>query len=508
MYTSRARNPVSRSSTRHCATLLLGVSICAVGLLGLGHWAVWTRRACDLRVAAAASAAGAADRIIGSGGTVVAPVAGDVAALDAEVRRLKAQVAYLTGDANGARSGAESAGGGRVFHAPPGGGDVVVRKEKGDDPLAPPQSGGNAVSAKAQALESAPKLAVGARALLVICYNRPDYLRRTLDAVRTRLPAHNRPHIFISQDGSDAGVSSVISDASAAFARDAPDVPVTTLRHPNGNLRGRDIPSWATSYYALAQHFGWALTKIFDLGYARAIILEDDIEIAIDFFDFLTAMEPIADSDPRVLAVSAYNDLGQPNLVSDARQVYRSDFFPGLGWMIGRHAWEELGPKWPDGFWDDWLREPAQRKGRHFLRPEVSRTLTFGEKGVSGGQFSTFLSSIQLNEQAIDWAQEDTSYLSEPVWDASMSDALSKARAAESLDAFVAAECEASAPSTAAATAPSRSVSWPYTNHEEFRGIARRFGFLDDEKAGVPRTAYKGVVTFKHQGCRKLVHQV
>lgn len=44
-------------------------------------------------------------------------------------------------------------------------------------------------------------------------------------------------------------------------------------------------------------------------------------------------------------------------------------------------AWHELGPKWPKGFWDDWLREPAQRKGRAFVRPEVSRTYTFGQQG-------------------------------------------------------------------------------------------------------------------------------
>lgn len=108
--------------------------------------------------------------------------------------------------------------------------------------------------------------------------------------------------------------------------------------------------------------------------------------------------------------------------MSDPSAVYRSDFFPGLGWMTDHHVrgaavaavitqrahtashrapliasvhvrsvrpvavcaptqrWEELGPKWPAGFWDDWLREPPQRKGRNFLRPEISRTYTFGEQ--------------------------------------------------------------------------------------------------------------------------------
>jgi GNT-I family len=34
---------------------------------------------------------------------------------------------------------------------------------------------------------------------------------------------------------------------------------------------------------------------------------------------------------------------------------------------------------------------------------------------------------------------------------------------------------------------------------------ARMMGFIDDVKAGVPRTAYKGVTIFKHNGCRKLL---
>ncbi|RYG49890.1 hypothetical protein EON67_06265 [archaeon] len=31
---------------------------------------------------------------------------------------------------------------------------------------------------------------------------------------------------------------------------------------------------------------------------------------------------------------SAWNDMGQAKFVEDPKQVYRSDFFPGLGWML------------------------------------------------------------------------------------------------------------------------------------------------------------------------------
>jgi hypothetical protein len=73
--------------------------------------------------------------------------------------------------------------------------------------------------------------------------------------------------------------------------------------------------------------------------------------------------------------------------------------------MMSRALWTELKPKWPAGFWDDWLREPEQRRGRSCIRPEMNRVFTFGaEGGASGGQFyHEYLATIQLNTVAVDW---------------------------------------------------------------------------------------------------------
>lgn len=98
--------------------------------------------------------------------------------------------------------------------------------------------------------------------------------------------------------------------------------------------------------------------------------------------------------------------------VLDPEKLYRSDFFPGLGWMMTSDLWSELRSKWPKGYWDDWLRLPENRRGRAIIRPEVSRTYTFGEHGSSQGQFyAEFLKPIQLNdaEHAVDWARKDLS---------------------------------------------------------------------------------------------------
>ena len=52
--------------------------------------------------------------------------------------------------------------------------------------------------------------------------------------------------------------------------------------------------------------------------------------------------------------------------------------------MMLRSLWIEYRQKWPLGFWDDWIREPAQRKDRVCLRPEVPRTEVSGLDAKAG----------------------------------------------------------------------------------------------------------------------------
>jgi alpha-1,3-mannosyl-glycoprotein beta-1,2-N-acetylglucosaminyltransferase len=139
------------------------------------------------------------------------------------------------------------------------------------------------------------------------------------------------------------------------------------------------------NYYAIAQHYKFGFEQVFKSNplFKRVIVLEEDIEIAPDFFDYFSALAPVLDSDPKLYCVSAWNDNGLRDFVKDPEALYRSDFFPGLGWMMTRKLWDEIHDDWPLGFWDDWLRESTVRKGRACIRPEISRTYTFGASGVS-----------------------------------------------------------------------------------------------------------------------------
>jgi alpha-1,3-mannosyl-glycoprotein beta-1,2-N-acetylglucosaminyltransferase len=55
--------------------------------------------------------------------------------------------------------------------------------------------------------------------------------------------------------------------------------------------------------------------------------------------------------DSSIWCISAWNDNGKPKRINETAYdlLYRSDFFPGLGWMMTKTLWNELMVKWPRG---------------------------------------------------------------------------------------------------------------------------------------------------------------
>jgi alpha-1,3-mannosyl-glycoprotein beta-1,2-N-acetylglucosaminyltransferase len=329
--------------------------------------------------------------------------------------------------------------------------------------------------------------------LIIFTYQRDNYLRDTLTDILKNIPRDcsiGCP-IVLSQDGNDPAVINVIQNFTKQFADIG--IPVVHLQHHN-SIRGKP-------YIELAVHYGWGLTKVFSnqaqapgksISPQRVIILEEDLHTAEDFFEYFAAMAPILDIDPTLLAVSAFNDNGYEGKVLQPDRVLRSDFFPGLGWMMTRKLWEEeLQHKWPQGYWDDWLREPAQRQNRHILRPEISRTFHFGVKGgASMNQFGSRLSSILLNRTPVDWKhtrQELFGSLEVHQYNAKYAALLQAAKLETSTD-------------NALQVVMQRDARIEYQSFKEFQRLARALKLMDDEKAGIPRTAYKGIVETRPHG--------
>ncbi|KAL8521192.1 hypothetical protein ACS0TY_011656 [Phlomoides rotata] len=317
-------------------------------------------------------------------------------------------------------------------------------------------------------------------AVVVMACNRADYLERTIKSIlKYQSPVASKYPLFVSQDGSDPHVKSkALSYDQLTYMQHLDYEPVHTER--SGEL---------IAYYKIARHYKWALDQLFyKHKFSRVIILEDDMEISPDFFDYFAAGAALLDRDKSIMAISSWNDNGQRQFVHDPYVLYRSDFFPGLGWMLSRSTWDELSPKWPKAYWDDWLRLKENHKGRQFIRPEVCRTYNFGEHGSSLGQFyKKYLEPIKLNDVQVDWKSMDLSYLEEDKYVKHFADLLKKATPIHGSDAIL------------KSSNIEGDVRILYRDQSDFEDIATQFGIFEEWKDGIPRTAYKGVVVFWYQ---------
>ena len=329
--------------------------------------------------------------------------------------------------------------------------------------------------------------------VLVICYNRKDYLRRTLENVLevwpTDSPANRRDiGLVVTQDGFSMAVSDVVEKMLDAF--EGRGVYVRHWQHERASKPA--VKGSHDRYYKLCAHYIWALRKVFkEEGARRVIIVEDDMLLAPDFFEYMAATAPVLAEDDSVMAVSAWNDLGQPQFVDDPKRLFRTDFFPGLGWMMERDVFEELENKWPSVYWDDWLRSPEQRKGRQFITPEISRSYTFGKAGgASSGRtivYRKFIDTIKLNTEAVTFTKLDLSYLIADAYKAKFQELLDKATPIQfynlqrySFKGVVA--------------------KIYYKDEKELARFAKIIGFFGDIKHGVQRGAYDGTVVVKQEG--------
>lgn len=329
------------------------------------------------------------------------------------------------------------------------------------------------------------KVQVPVAAVVIMACNRADYLERTIKSVlKYQSSVASKYPLFVSQDGSNADVR------SKAMSYDQ----LMYMQHLDSGLVNTERPGELIAYYYIARHYKWALDQLFyKHNFSRVIILEDDMEIAPDFFNYFEAAADLLDKDKSIMAVSSWNDNGQKQFVYDPYTLYRSDFFPGLGWMLTRSIWDELSPKWPKAYWDDWLRLKENHKGRQFIRPEVCRTYNFGEHGSSMGQFfKQYLEPIKLNDAQVDWKSMDLSYLMEDKYPKYFANIVKNAKAVHGNDAVL------------KAYNIEGDVRIQYKDQSDFKRIARQFGIFEEWKDGVPRTAYKGIVVFRHQTQRRV----
>ncbi|KAJ1489324.1 GNT-I family-domain-containing protein [Baffinella frigidus] len=235
----------------------------------------------------------------------------------------------------------------------------------------------------------------GTTAIVVLACQRPEYLTQTMESL-LKLPGVEQYHVIISQDGTDVAVKALAETLTQKYK---------FVQYVNNDMRQNhaDKRDQASMHY-IADHYKFVFTHVFERAspaFKHAILIEEDMVLSPDFLALFEATAPVLDADPSLYCVSSWNDNGYVHMELAPSKLFRSGFFPGLGWMLRRDLWvDELRGKWPMHSWDHWMRVDAQAKGRDCVVPELSRNHNIGAKGatVSINDFRQRLQSIAFNQ--------------------------------------------------------------------------------------------------------------
>jgi hypothetical protein len=159
--------------------------------------------------------------------------------------------------------------------------------------------------------------------IAVLTCNRVELLDQS---IRSLLQVHDISHdIIVFQDGNHDGIAQVAKKHNLNLVQNI----------PKNSLRGM-----ADGAARIASHYRFALTKAFEMRPSAPgiIIVEDDLLFSPDFYQYFVSTSPVLDEDPSVLLISAWNDNGFKGLVADPFELRRTDYFPGLGWLLPRRV--------------------------------------------------------------------------------------------------------------------------------------------------------------------------
>lgn len=104
---------------------------------------------------------------------------------------------------------------------------------------------------------------------------------------------------------------------------------LTFIQQPDQSdiqLKGKNQKKFK-GYYKISRHYGWALNYTFNiLNYETVLIVEDDLDIAPDFFEYFLALYPLLRSDSSLYCISAWNDNGKQSLIEKDPSMFIIQF--------------------------------------------------------------------------------------------------------------------------------------------------------------------------------------
>ena len=230
--------------------------------------------------------------------------------------------------------------------------------------------------------------------VLLTC-NRPELLDGTLHSL-LQVKGVSKANLMVMQDGQMKSVTQMANKYGLVVHRNAQGI----------NLRG-GVPRDGAA--RIASHYKFSLGKAFEENpdAPAIIIVEDDLLFSPDFYEYFKHNAEVLEEDPSLFILSAWNDNGFRGKVRDPFALQRTEYFPGLGWLLPRELWErELASKWPRNHWDHWLRSYEINKGREIAYPQVPRTFHNGIKGtfMDLSTHNRYFRDIDYNRRQIEWS--------------------------------------------------------------------------------------------------------
>lgn len=194
--------------------------------------------------------------------------------------------------------------------------------------------------------------------IVLLTCNRPQLLQNTVASLLA-VRGVTKEQVLVAQDGAMKEVADLVRASGIALIQNNVDE-----RHMRGLDGGARI----------AQHYRYALSAAFDRTPAApaVIVVEDDLLFSPDFLEYFQSAASILDEDAGTFVVSAWSDNGFKGKARDPLALRRTDYFPGLGWLLTRRLYKsELEANWPREHWDHWLRSAAVNKNREIVFPQV-----------------------------------------------------------------------------------------------------------------------------------------
>lgn len=125
--------------------------------------------------------------------------------------------------------------------------------------------------------------------VLVFACNRVS-ISKCLDNLIKYRPNSEQFPIIVSQDcGDEATKNVILSYKEQLTLIQQPDQTDIFVPPKEKKFKG---------YYKIARHYGWALNHTFAKGYEYVIIVEDDLNVAPDFFEYFSGTHHLLKQDP------------------------------------------------------------------------------------------------------------------------------------------------------------------------------------------------------------------